>query len=56
MIFHQVLFAFNVSALQRGQYHDFEDPIIFLEVKVISKSARRILKILRFILLTFYSI
>lgn len=44
MIFHQVLFAFSVSALQRGQYHDLQDPI-----------ARRILKIWHSVLLTFHS-
>lgn len=43
MIFHQVLFAFSVSALQRGKYRDLQDPI-----------ARRILKI--FVLLTFHSV
>jgi len=40
-----------VSALQRGQYHDFEDHIIFLEVTVIPKSATRILKIFPFYLI-----
>lgn len=40
MIFHQILFALCVSALQRGKYHDLQDPI-----------ARRIVKIWHFVLL-----
>lgn len=45
MTFHAVLFAFSVSALQKGQDHDLQDPI-----------ARRILKIWHFVLLTLHSV